>query len=214
MRRYIGLVVLAVVVGWTGILLAQEKGASSYVPVDISALFNNDGIAPDNDPAGGDFDFGGSSYSAALWPKVGKTGVVVGKVPFLLAGADRKLNNISCEGQAIKVLAGNYSAILILGSATNVPDGAMEDALVLTYKDGTKSEVEFTLTDWCVEPRAKEKVAYSFKYRMSSGVEGGHHEITNYLFVQTVKIDAKKELVSIKLPEQKDIHIFAITLQK
>ena len=216
MRKAV-LVLLVAAVSWVGVAFAQDKGAgggASYVPVDISKLCNNDGIAPDDDATGGDFAAGGASYPAKFWPKVGKTGVTVNGVPFLLAGADKKTNNISCEENAVLVPAGNYKAILMLASATNVPEGSMEDALTLVYKDGTKSAVNFKLTDWCVEPKEGEKKAYSFTYRMSTGTEGGHHEIACYLFLQTVKIDAKKELASIKLPEQKDIHVFAITLQK
>ena len=216
--KKVALVLLVVAVGWAGVAFAAEKGAAGggagYVPVDISKLCNNDGIAPDDDATGGDFDAGGASYTAKAWPKVGKTGVTVNGVPFLVAGADKKVNNIACEGEAVQVPAGSYKAILMLASATNVPEGSMEDALTLVYKDGTKSAVNFKLTDWCVEPKEGEKKAYSFTYRMSTGTEGGHHEIPCYLFLQTVKIDGKKELASIRLPEQKDIHIFAITLQK
>jgi len=49
MKKYV-VVLLAVVIGFAGVAFAAEKGAgggAGCVPVDISKLCNNDGIAPD-----------------------------------------------------------------------------------------------------------------------------------------------------------------------
>jgi len=203
----ISVAVLVFVIACTAI--AAEETVS-YVPIKISDSFNNNGIASEENYIG---DLaGGYAYPAELWPQVKKSGIIVAGVPFLLADKTEETNNnISCNGDEIKFTPGNYSAILILGASVYAAT-PLEENISLNYT-GSTDDVILSLTDWCQEPQAGEKIAFTFAYRLSCNANM-REDIPNYIFMQTIQIDSKRKLASITLSENVNMHIFAITLKK
>ena len=192
---------------WGGHLSAFSSlaEAADFFPIDLAPYFNNDGIAPLDNPIDGNFDFGGSSFSPDLMPKPGKT--VVRNIPFIFPEISKGKNNVSCEGQRIEIKpATEYSAVLVLGSSSN---GDFEGTAQLQFSDGTGSSLDLGLSDWCREPSYGEMTAFAFPYRTTID---GRQDISCNIWLQSAMIKGKKKLSGIILPMNENMHVFAITL--
>jgi alpha-mannosidase len=173
--------------------------------INLSEYFNQDGASTPDKPAEGMFDTVGWAYDGAVMPSV----VNYANIKFTLgsmAGTDK--NVVSCVGQTIN-LANPTSAqrIYILESGAGTQTGVN---VKVNYLDGTSVSKSLTFTDWCQSPSSSEKVAYWMDHRMytRSGITG---PATN-LFMQSIIVDAAKQISSITLPNRSGAKIFAISL--
>lgn len=178
-----------------------------FLLLNLSDYYNNDGFVSKSSVEG-DFDFGGWCYIAETF-KFGQ--VEIGGVKFRLADSPDIPNNISCSGQEIRLEkpVSGYKYMLILESGAN---GSWIEKLKLKYKEGIE-EVEVHFTDWCQQPDVGEVPVFVSEMRYNS-LTGETHAILNSIFLTSVPLNPKKTLVSVILPDNKNVHIFAITLVK
>jgi len=201
MRKFLFPAVFVCVLYFSSCLCRAD---TDFLLLDLTSYFNNNGAATEENPSEGNFDYGGFSYAFELLPKPGK--VSVKEIPFIFPQTSQEGNNIACHSQVIKIQPDRYRAILLLGSSTN---GDYEACLWVQFSDGSRSCLKTGLTDWCRDSVFGEIPAFSFPYRI--GPEG-RQEIQNYIWLQVLRIKEEKFLSAIILPENKNIHIFAITL--
>ena len=189
------------------------------LPLNLEALFDNDAMADARDRADGNFDcpdhaadIPGSTYPAENLPASGTAFMLDGIWYLFPSKEPGDNNNVACNGQNLRVPAGRYTALHVVGSSEN---GNFKDTLRLSYKEGP-GEVELALTDWCQAPGLGEKVAFeaACRYTYSSQRQGVVREaVRPRLFVQTIRLDGAKTLEGIGLPYKRRMHIFCATLE-
>ncbi len=175
------------------------------------AAVNNVG-ASDDATGDGDFDGGGYSYSrqalatAGLVP--GQTGTVDG-LTFTWPGSPAgRPDNVTAHKQT---LALSGSRLAFLGSAAN---GARTRTATVTFTDGTTAPVEIGFSDWTLggggqAPSYGNVVVADTPYRNQLG--GGSEKVATHIFAtKTYVAPEGKALRSIVLPEDGDLHVFAV----
>ncbi|MFH1732918.1 MAG: NPCBM/NEW2 domain-containing protein [Planctomycetota bacterium] len=202
--------------------------SESELPVDLSGLFNNDGVASAVDPSDTNFDcpdhppeIPGSGYPAEHLPASGIAFNVpeAGRTFLFPVVTSRERNNVECQGQRIAVAPQVPPAdgrvcreIAVLGAAEN---GAASADVELEYEDGSTESVELSFPDWCAEPAAGEIVAaaapcrYTWDMAEQKNVE---QKIACRLYVRRLPVDTRRILAAVVLPERPNLHIFAMTL--
>jgi len=204
--------------------------SEAELPVDISRFFNNDGIASAADPSDANFDcpnhpphIPGSGYPAEKLPEGGSVlKLEKAGLSFLFpVVASGEYNNVACEGQRISGVIDfksdeipyTYQEIAVLGAAEN---GAASAKLKLEYDDDTAQSVQLSFPDWCVRPGDEVTIAASAPYRYTPG-QGARKSIREkidcFMYVRRLRVNPRKRLVAIVLPDQPNLHIFAMTLR-
>ena len=182
----------------------------------LGDYFNNDGISFNENRKNGNFDTpdnpNGSSYPAEELPP-GNAIVPVLEYPSLLImfppKKDGSLNNIACEGQILKGFTPQkFTEAYFIGSGTK---GDQKGVFKFRFRDGTVTQRTLTFKDWCInKEKIEEPAIYSCAHRHN--YEGKDEEISCKLFAVKTPLNPKRNLTSIQLPNNKDIHIFAITV--
>jgi len=165
--------------------------------VDLSAVYDRDGVATTDAPTQGDIDGLGYSYAADLLPTAGPTtiGGVTYQAPST-TGTDK--NFVEADGQTVTLPKGNYGALQVLGAAVNGGTGVLGGSAVVTYTDGTTTSALLQLTDWGKRDlEFGNTAAITMPYRMSTG---GKNNTQVSLYRATVALDASKTVRSITLP--------------
>lgn len=123
---------------------------------------------------------------------------------------DENLNdNISCEGQRIKVNSVKGSQIMFLGCAEL---GNHIENIEIEYDSGEKEAVELEFTSWLSSPVFGESIAWEGKGVERIGEEVSVYPFSVYLFSVAIAFDKTGNIIGINLPQCPNIHIFAITL--
>ena len=190
-------------------IYAKPKPAKETVCVALTELFNNNGFEARADQTGG-LDGYGDGFIPGEMPKTkdGKVSHTDGKTTVVFAMPDpnrQQMNNIAANGETIKVKAGKYKALYVIGTATN---GNMEVNLELKYRSG-KKVAALKFTDWCAEPAFGEVAYAKFKQRL---IPEGTEDKACCIWMQKIDLDGSSKLKSITLPVNSDVHIFAMTL--
>jgi PKD repeat protein len=186
---------------------ALESGVCRAV-ADLAPFFNNDGISTDANPGNGNFDGGGWAYASETFPE----SIRANGGPFVVNGVDHEFpspvdgrnNNVEANGQTIPLPSGRFTGLSILAAAHN---GDVQQPATITYGDGTTSTVQLRFTDWAVAPKFGETTAIDMPHRHNSGGNTGPRV---YIWAQQVALQ-DKDVVSIKLPVDPKLHIFAIS---
>lgn len=180
--------------------ISNDSFSQKYDCVPLEKYFNNDGISYKKNTKDGNFDGEGNTYSAELLPDSNKIFTCEKKdATFVFPNkTDKALNNIRCKGQNIDVPDGFYTNIDFLLSSSK---GDICRKVSLIYSDATTEEIYFApaISDWHEKPRF------------------GHTAITadnGYISHISIPVNTAKTLVSIKLPDAEQIHIFALTLKE
>ncbi len=187
----------------------KPKPPKETVCVALTEMFNNNGFEARADQTGG-LDGYGDGFQPGEMPKTkdGKTPYTDGKTKVVFAMPDpnkQQMNNIAANGETIKVKAGKYKALYVIGTATN---GDMEVNLELEYNSGKKAAA-LKFTDWCAEPAFGEVVYAKFNKRL---IPAGTEDKACCIWMQKIELDGSSKLKSITLPVKFDVHIFAMTL--
>ncbi|MGH3384725.1 MAG: glycosyl hydrolase family 95 catalytic domain-containing protein [Nocardioidaceae bacterium] len=177
-------------------------------PVDLEALFDNDGVSTEAAMADGNFDNSGYTYPAEQLPAPGRR--TLDRVTWLLGSyEDGAVNNVVFRGQEIAVPAVTATAVHVLGAGTSGGGGG---TAVLGYADGSHSEVVLELTDWARSPAYGESIAVETTHRHSrTGVISG---LAVRWFHQTVAADPSRQLVSVTLPSNTKAHVFGLSVER
>jgi hypothetical protein len=119
-------------------------------------------------------------------------------------------NAVRCEGQTIDVPRNGYVGIHIAAAATGGEARPMN--LILKYKDGSTQTVKRAVGDWHTQPfPTGDPVALQVhRSRSKEGDKAAECLIRHAILPVTIT----KDLVSITLPKDEAIKIFAITLEK
>ncbi|MEO9326257.1 PKD domain-containing protein [Nocardioides sp. C4-1] len=186
---------------------ALESGVCRAV-ADLTSFFNNDGISTHANPGNGNFDGGGWAYASETLPEAvranGGSLVVNGVDHEFPSPVDGRNNNVEANGQTIPLPSGRFSGLSILASAHN---GDVQQPATITYGDGSTSTVQLRFTDWAVAPKFGEGIAIAMPHRHNSGGDTGP---AVSIWQQQVALQ-DKDVVSIKLPVDAKLHIFAIS---
>jgi alpha-L-fucosidase 2 len=179
------------------------------VPLDLTALFNNDGVSSGANRTDGNFDGAGFTYPVEDLPPAGET--VYDQVRFVFpGGADGSNNNVVARKQVLNVPAGRYAKLRILGAGGG---GNVRTTATATYADGSTGEVLIELSNWVGAPFFNEAEILRTKRRHGPPPTNGD-AANAAIFHQVAALDAAKELRSITLPNQSRLHFFALTLEK
>jgi hypothetical protein len=177
------------------------------------AAVNNVGTSDDAD-GDGDFDGGGYSYSrqalatAGLSP--GAAGTVDGLAFTWPSSPPGRPDNATAAKQT---LALSGTRLAFLGAAAN---GARTRAAVVTFTDGTTASVDIGFSDWTLggggqTPSYGNVIVANTPYRNQSG--GGSEKVATHIFAtKTYTAPEGKTLASIVLPEDADLHVFAVAV--
>jgi hypothetical protein len=190
-----------------------SRAATEFTPVDLSAAFNNDGVATAERPSDGNFDAIGTTqpgtfhFAAEGFPPTADAALAGVKFHLgsLAPGAN---NNVVADGQAVSVPPGRYSAAYVLAATTN---GSYTGEWTARYEDGPPQTIAARFSDWCAGPGDGEAVAIRtpFRYFQDGGLA---RDCTPMLYVRRLALDASRRLSSLVLPVQLNTHVFAVTL--
>ncbi|MGQ9455427.1 MAG: hypothetical protein ACUVRS_10970 [Armatimonadota bacterium] len=205
-----------------------EVGGGRLVFVDLSEHFDTVMTSWDTDRSRGDFDGNGYSFPAELMPPdfapggeqaepvypsgylCGLNSYPDGRISFRYpnkSGEGAK-QAVSCGGQTINVPEGRYNTVHILGASTG---GGVSGAIDIVYADGS-DEANIRMSDWTSGPGANEAVAFVARHLHSPQAD----EIgrMGYLYHYTIQLDAGRVLRGLRLPQNRNMKVVAITLER
>jgi len=185
----------------------------------IEGFFNNDGISWRAGPKDGNFDLpgrrNGDTFIADLLPKAGAAVPVPGQpeVTFRFPTKEnRRRNNVVCGGQRIHLpeeQQTGWDAAWFLGACH---DGAQRAVVTIQYETGPDGKGELRLADWCSKPTAGEIDVLRTTARHIE--DGSEEKIDCGLTAWRIALDPKRKLLSITLPRNAQMHVFALTLTR
>jgi len=186
-------------------LMLAIPSFAAQTQVDISKLYNNDGISTAKAPMSGSLDKGGYSFPSDEFPADGNLNV--NNVQFHLANPLSSMNNISCAGQEVKLPKGQYTKIYVLATAVN---GSFLEEMSAKCADKTVYSFDFAISDWCIAAQYNELHGIDFSRR--NGPSTSNVKCT--IWQQTIYLKKSgSKAVSVILPNNPDIHIFAMTVE-
>jgi hypothetical protein len=181
--------------------------AAGQCGVDLSQDANHDGTATVAASTQGNFDGGGWSYDAALLPAAG-AGTIHG-VTYDLPDATGPANNfVEAHGQQVLLPAGKYGGLRLIGATHN---GDVVTTATVTYTDGSTASVPMALTDWAAGSGHNGntvEIAMDHRIKAGQGVDGPPVQ----LFGTTLPLDAAKTVLSVTLPNDPRLELYAATL--
>src|SRR5215470_1759853 len=121
---------------------APAGASGSGTPVNLSEAYNRNGISSTKRSFADGLDGSGFAYSSSLLPAT----TVLNGVPFEFGPADRP-DAVAGAGQAIRLPAGRFTGVQLLGTATSGP--LLSQTFTVTYTDGSTDTFRQNLSDWC-----------------------------------------------------------------
>jgi len=132
----------------------------SFVTVNLSEYFNNDGISYDDLKSDGDFDGFGATYPAEELPPSNSL-IAINGVPFLFPSKELDYkNNMSLSGQIMPVEINTYKNLFILGSTEGKNGESFEEEVTVSLLDGTYASICVGLSNWLLRPIYNEQLAF------------------------------------------------------
>ena len=198
------------------VVLAYALGAASSPraqQVSLSSAFNREGLVTDGTQfgscgssgcSGGGLDNGGYAFSANL---LGSS-TTFDNVTFNYGAANAN-NDVGALGQTITLPAGQFSSLQMMGTAVN--GNQTSQSFNVTYADGTSTTFMQSLSDWfSAQNYAGELTAVPMSYRDTNS--GGQDSRTFNLYNYHFALNNTKAVQSIKLPDNSNVEILAMTL--
>jgi len=203
------------------------RPSTSPVPVppgplklSLSSAFNNVGVASDSDPAAGNLDGSGSAFSAQALAAAGaRPGATItsGSVPFTWPDvAPGRPDNVTASGQALPASGSGTSMAFLVTAGWGPASGAG----TVAYADGSTQAFTMSSPDWyrsCLSASTPGTALFT-PYRDQGN---GRASFTSCVYYVSVRLDATKKLLSIRLPDVSaavpgpggsSLHIFAVTI--
>ncbi|MGW0840698.1 SGNH/GDSL hydrolase family protein [Streptomyces sp. NPDC002787] len=202
-------VVLALTAAVAPVASARAADGGATQPVPLERLFDNRAVSDDAQPAGADFDGSGGSLSAtdlkaAGWTP-GRTLTVQGARltwPRRTAGEP---DNVRAAGQSVRV-RGRGDALAFLVAATGGTEATGTGTV--RYAGGARSAYRLAAPDWRTGPLATKAVALPHV-----NTPGGQLTEKARLYVVTVPVARGREVASVTLPRNRDLHVFALSVR-
>lgn len=188
---------------------AQERRAQgAAVLVDLSPHFNNDGISYASNPADGSFNLWGSTYPAEELPPSLST-VDIDGVPFRFPPKeDGRLNNVLCAGQLVEVPPAVYDWLYLLAAS----ERRTEDWVYLHYASGAVDPEWLRVSDWWPEAPARFGEVVAFRASVLHYPRHVQAGMRPTIWRQRVPVTRHEVLMTVRLPDNASMHIFAATL--
>lgn len=183
----------------------KEAPGVSATQVSLMDAFNQTGIYADGVQFSGGIDNDGFACSSNLLGEA----QTWNSVKFSIGSANGS-NVISCAGQTIPLPSGTFSKLEMLGIAVN---GAQESQnFTVTYTDPSLNKgITQNLSDWASpDSNDGESQAVTMAYRIQS--DGTHDDNSYYLYSYSFNLDKKGTVQGLKLPDNQNVKVFAVTL--
>ena len=178
---------------------------------ELAAAFNTVGVSDDANPAVGNFDGSGYSYSAQALASVGVTpGNPVDTTGFTWPDVPAGQPDVVTTAGQIVALHGAGSSLGFLGAGSN---GAQSGPVTVTYQDGTTSTATLTFADWynnAAVPGCTLVVTAPYWNRPTGSTLDPYHHVSVY--AASLPLTAGKQIAYVTLPSNARLHIFAATV--
>jgi beta-glucosidase len=176
----------------------------------LAAAYNDPGVSDDSNPAAGNFDGSGFSFSAQALASAGVTpGGTVSNSGFSFTWPNvppGQPDNMTLSGQIVQ-LPGSGSRLGFLGAGSF---GTQTGQVTVTYTDGSTSTGTITLADWYADAAAPgDSLAVTAPYwNIPPGsTSPRNHPVS--LYATPVPLAAGKTVARVTFPSNPDMHIFA-----
>jgi hypothetical protein len=177
---------------------------TSTSQVNLSGVFNREGIVTDGTTFSGGLDGDGNSYSSNLLGSSQTLNSVA-----LTFGAANKNNAVSASGQTISLPSGQFANLLVVGAAVNGNQTGQN--FTVTFSDGTSTIFTQSLSDWFTPQHfSGETTVAATAHRDTSS--GGQDARTFNLYGYSFSLPSGKTTSSIKLPNNSNVEILAVAL--
>jgi predicted alpha-1,2-mannosidase len=186
--------------------LACAWTSGTQCAVDLAAERTLDGTATVADSSEGNFDGGGWSYDADLFPAAGP--VTWNDITYAAPDpTGTAANFVPAAGQPLLLPAGSHTAVQMVLTSHN---GPVSGVATIGFTDGSVQSVPLTVADWCGSATAGTTTVLAMDHRIKAG-QGVDGPPTS-LFGVTIPLTAGKQLRSISLPSDPRMFVYAITL--
>lgn len=171
--------------------------------------FDNTAVSDDARPGEADFDGSGGSLSAqdltaAGWTP-GRSLTVQGARLAWPRRAAGEPDNVRADGQSVRVGGrGDALAFLVAGTGGSEESGTG----VVRYTNGSRSSYRLTASDWRGGPLGTKAVALPH-----INTPGGQLAEKARLYLVTVPLVQGREVASVELPRNADLHVFALSVR-
>jgi len=175
-------------------------------PVDLSAEETLYGIYTDGSTyTTGGLDGQGYSYSAnLLTPSRAYNGVL------LDFGPSNAMDTVSANGQTIALPTGQYSVLMMLGTAVNGNQTAQ--TITVTYTDGSSTQFKQSFSDWFTPQKyTGESAGVIMAYRNSAN--GTKDKRVFNLYEYRFALNKSKTVESVTLPNNSHVAVLAATVE-
>ena len=179
----------------------------------LAAARDTVGVSDDADPTAGNLDGSGYSYSAQALASVGVTPgstVTSGTTKFTWPDVPAaKPDAVTTAGQLV-AMNGSGTSLSLLGAGSN---GTQSGPLTVTYTDGTTSKATVTFADWYANQAVDGctlVVTTPHWNRPAGSTQPADHQVS--LYAATVPLTTGKQIASLTLPNNDQLHIFATTI--
>jgi len=185
---------------------------------NLAAAYTDVGVTDDANPAPGNLDGAGFSFSAQALASVG---VVPGGTVTSGSGAGGSASftwptapagqpdTVTTAGQSI-ALTGSGSTLSVLGAGTN---GTQSGSVTVTYTDGSTSTSTLTMADWYnnqAVPGCTLVATAPYWNRPAGSTYPQDQKVS--LYAASIPLSAGKQAAYVTLPNNKQLHIFADTI--
>lgn len=171
--------------------------------VSSALTFDILGVSADGKsfPESEGFDSGATAYSAELLSGIKS----IANVEFKLGPSSAK-NTAVAQGQSVS-LTGRHHSLWLLGAA--VDGGQRNQVLTITYADGTTQQWDQNFSDWYQPEDFPGERRAKMAYRNLAN--GAKDPRTFYVYAYGFALDPAKEVVSVKLPNNENVRILAVS---
>ncbi|WP_159774777.1 SGNH/GDSL hydrolase family protein [Streptomyces sp. HM190] len=208
-RRVWGTAVVLGLLAGVAPVASARAAAGAGEPVPLARLFDNRAVSDDARPGEADFDGSGGSLSARDLTAAGWTpGGALTVQGARLTWPDRapgEADNVRADGQSVRV-RGRGDALAFLVAATGGADASGTGTV--RYTGGARSSYRLTAPDWRTGPLATKAVALPH-----INTPGGQLAEKARLYVVTVPLARGRQVVSVTLPRDRDLHVFALSVR-
>ncbi|HST66658.1 MAG TPA: hypothetical protein VLM05_15840 [Mycobacteriales bacterium] len=181
----------------------------TYLPVDLSAHYDNRAGSAAGDTAAGAFNVWGNSFPAEHLPTPGQRWPVEG-VPFVRGLPHEGGDNVRCAGQYVRLpVAGPVDWLHLMVAA----ERRTEATLALHFAGGAADFETLRVSDFWAEAPA------AFGERLVAATPVMHYphhvqpRVPAQLWAQRVPVTRREPLAAVRLPRHVAVHVFALTLQ-
>lgn len=192
--------------------------------VDLSGVADVTAAAPAADPRGGDFDGSGGAFPLERFPpdvteslalkSVYPTGYMTGaaveeRVSFsYLSARDGKANAVVCRGQRVEAIRAKCVRLHILGASVGEERTA---EFKIDYR-GAQGTARVRMAPWNSDSGAAgDRLGLATPYSLAgNSIRHGRASLFHY----TVELDPTKEVSAVVLPNEPQIRIVALTLER